>query len=804
MKIGELILQLVVQGKDAAAELRKYDSAQKQTEAGTRRLDASTKAFSATLKKMTFAVGGIYGAYRLLTTTIKSAITRSNAQEEAEARLTAALRNHGQATEENIARLKRLAAERQRVTKFGDEETISALAMLATFDLQVKDLERLIPRMQDVATMTNKTTGEQIGLENAAKLVGLAMESQAGRLKQAGISVRKYEDELKAATTDSEKMAIVLKILDENAAGMAEAVGTTDSAALRQMTNAIGDNLEKLGAWIKRGLGPAARLITGMISGIEKESDQLRKQRAELNLNAGVLKSYYEQEKLSNYELKNRNELFEKLRKQYPGYFKDIDLEKAKYEDIAAAIEKINDNLVKKIRIKVYEEEIEALARQQMEIEKADEKLRKENEEYLTAQKKAMAEGYDFETIQRYTYWIDVNKKKLEENRLEYENLGSEIIKLQKKINDTEFIEPPPPPDTGEQSEIVELTEAEAKAQFEINRILAERAGIAQEIKFWENEKAKLNADDLEQRLQILMIEQKIETLKKRQADEANKQAEKDIKAQAEIDLLLARRADSQKEINDRAREIAYWEERLKTLTGDSKEVQLEKVQIEDRILELKKEQAAAQAEFNEMEKAAIDLANQLSGRFADALVTQWQQGKSAIKAWGDAVSQMIQQIAAEIIAKAAVWALFGVVTGGSGAGAGKFIFSGNLASLGTLLGFDSGGYSGDGDPSKVAGVVHKRELVFESRITQNNLPDLLALRSALQKGYTVRQLMQPQAIIIQGPDYDFQRLEKRLDVIAEKVNQRPAVTINSNLDALKFYEEDLLPAQKTHERKIS
>jgi hypothetical protein len=59
-------------------------------------------------------------------------------------------------------------------------------------------------------------------------------------------------------------------------------------------------------------------------------------------------------------------------------------------------------------------------------------------------------------------------------------------------------------------------------------------------------------------------------------------------------------------------------------------------------------------------------------------------------------------------------------------------------------LGFASGGYSGAGQKYEVAGVVHKDEVIFESEITRPNLPELMGLRSLMQKGYKLKELLMP------------------------------------------------------------
>ncbi len=56
--------------------------------------------------------------------------------------------------------------------------------------------------------------------------------------------------------------------------------------------------------------------------------------------------------------------------------------------------------------------------------------------------------------------------------------------------------------------------------------------------------------------------------------------------------------------------------------------------------------------------------------------------------------------------------------------------------------GFFEGGYTGDGNAHDVAGAVHKREVVFESGITQGNKFELLELRSMMQSGTKLSEIL--------------------------------------------------------------
>lgn len=58
--------------------------------------------------------------------------------------------------------------------------------------------------------------------------------------------------------------------------------------------------------------------------------------------------------------------------------------------------------------------------------------------------------------------------------------------------------------------------------------------------------------------------------------------------------------------------------------------------------------------------------------------------------------------------------------------------------------GFATGGYTGDGGKLEPAGIVHKGETVFESGITRDNKKELLGIRSLMQKGYKLKDLLMP------------------------------------------------------------
>lgn len=104
--------------------------------------------------------------------------------------------------------------------------------------------------------------------------------------------------------------------------------------------------------------------------------------------------------------------------------------------------------------------------------------------------------------------------------------------------------------------------------------------------------------------------------------------------------------------------------------------------------------------------------------------ISDLKAGKSASEALSNALSKV-----ADKLLEVSLNALFD----GSKAGSGGGFLGGIFGSIGKLLGFASGGYTGQGAKNQPAGVVHKGEYVFDKKAT-----DRIGVRNLarLQKGY--------------------------------------------------------------------
>jgi hypothetical protein len=70
--------------------------------------------------------------------------------------------------------------------------------------------------------------------------------------------------------------------------------------------------------------------------------------------------------------------------------------------------------------------------------------------------------------------------------------------------------------------------------------------------------------------------------------------------------------------------------------------------------------------------------------------------------------------------------------------------------------GFSGGGYTGEGGKYEPAGVVHKKEVVFESEIVKGQVDDVMLIRKALQTGISAKELLnnvdRKQRVLINRP----------------------------------------------------
>lgn len=234
-------------GKITGAYRKTGDAAEQASERIERSNKRASGSFAAIGTKAKLAALAAVAAVAGLVRGISAWTEAAAIQERAETKLETSLRNLSGATQEQIDALKAQAAALQVTTGYGDEATISAQAMLATFQLNAEQIGELTPRLLDMAEASRKTGASQVDLETISIALGKAMTSGIGSLSRYGIAMSDAQKEAFKLADQGGKVAILAEVLDGNFKGLAETVGGKYDGAVRRASANQGDFLETLG-----------------------------------------------------------------------------------------------------------------------------------------------------------------------------------------------------------------------------------------------------------------------------------------------------------------------------------------------------------------------------------------------------------------------------------------------------------------------------------------------------------------------------------------------------------------------------
>lgn len=220
--------------KGAVTQIRKVDESIGGMKQQAQKSVSPLKGMFGQLAAGLGATIGIGIAFRKLTQFIKGSVGASREQELAEKGMTDALISTGREVPVNTQHFKNYAKEIQSATRYGDEQVLSAQALL----IQLTNLDR---DGLDAATKgsVGLATVFKTDLKAATNLVAKALAGNYGALSRYGISV-------KDLNTDEEKRA---SLLDQLGTLYKRSTGETDSyeGAMDQLRNTFGDTTEKIG-----------------------------------------------------------------------------------------------------------------------------------------------------------------------------------------------------------------------------------------------------------------------------------------------------------------------------------------------------------------------------------------------------------------------------------------------------------------------------------------------------------------------------------------------------------------------------
>ncbi len=214
---------------------------------------ADTKKAIAGMAKFAVGIGAAVLVARKLVKVGADLVNAYGEQEKAETKLSAAIRATGKEGEMSTDKLGELASSLQKVTTYGDEVTLSAMAMTQQLaDLDQEGLEKVTPGILDFAAAMG------VDLNTAASLIGKTLGSSTNALTRYGV-------EVDMSGTKAEKLAAVTQALNDKFGGTAEALAETTLGGMAQFQNAVGDLKEAGGEMIAQFLSPTIDRLTDLI-----------------------------------------------------------------------------------------------------------------------------------------------------------------------------------------------------------------------------------------------------------------------------------------------------------------------------------------------------------------------------------------------------------------------------------------------------------------------------------------------------------------------------------------------------------
>lgn len=190
----------------------------------------------------------------------------------AETQIETIMRQRMAATDEQIQSIKNLCSAQQELGVIGDEVQLSGAQQMATFLQNKRSLDVLIPAMNNLVAQQNGLNATNQDAVSIGNMMGKAMQGQVEVLQRVGITFDESQKKVLQYGTESERAAMLAKVITQNVGDMNAELAKTDAGKQKQLENTLGDIKEQMGALVQ-GIAPyvtMASQITITITGVVK------------------------------------------------------------------------------------------------------------------------------------------------------------------------------------------------------------------------------------------------------------------------------------------------------------------------------------------------------------------------------------------------------------------------------------------------------------------------------------------------------------------------------------------------------
>ena len=258
-------IKISVDGKEAVVETtRSVKDLANEAEA--------TRKALRTWTNLALSTQALTSSLQSLTGLMKEYSDANRAQVEVETKLATVMKQRMNASDAEIQSIKDLASAQQALGVVGDEVQLAGIQQVATFLNQKSSIETLVPAMNNLLVQQKGLNATQGDAQQIGNLLGKAMQGQVDALKRVGITFTEAEANVMKFGTETDRAAMLAKIITNNVSEMNAAMAQTDAGKAQQMANTIGDLKEKVGALYSQAepvLVAAAQIgmtVSGLVS----------------------------------------------------------------------------------------------------------------------------------------------------------------------------------------------------------------------------------------------------------------------------------------------------------------------------------------------------------------------------------------------------------------------------------------------------------------------------------------------------------------------------------------------------------
>ncbi len=206
---------------------------------------AATASLFQTLKS---AVGSLQGVFSSYTQAFEAAAV-------ANTKLKTIMEQRMNATAEDVKGVKDVISAQKELGVVSGSVQVAGAQQIGTFATQASTLRTLVPAMNNLLAQQKGVSATQEDAVAVGNLFGKALQGQATALRRVGITFSAAEEKMLKHGTESERAALLARIITNNVGEMNEKLAATPTGQMKQLQMTIGGIKAKIGE-VLVGFGP--------------------------------------------------------------------------------------------------------------------------------------------------------------------------------------------------------------------------------------------------------------------------------------------------------------------------------------------------------------------------------------------------------------------------------------------------------------------------------------------------------------------------------------------------------------------